>query len=258
MATVKLMSALVFDAATFEDEGIADPAIRVLGELPSHSQPFNVHRVYKGAAGTYEESVLLLDPDDVVIWEHPSRYVRLRGEMFEDLFRSTITGDVEITSVDEHTMVFLLDGVEAGRVPTFIDAPQSVRGAGKLREATSAALKKGSIMWLSISQPDGSTACRPAWYVQRGDSVYVLKGPREQALPHLEDNDVVEMTVKSKQVMAAIGTMPASVRVVDNDSEEFDDVAAEGMGNRLNLPDGRDALERWRETCVMVELTPQT
>lgn len=257
MATVKLMSAMAFDARTFDDEGVADPAIRVLGELPGFSRPFHLNRVYKGAAGQYEESILLLDPDDVVLWERPSRYVRLRGEMFEDLFRSRIDEDIEISSLEEHTLVFLMNGAEAGRIPAFIEAPQSVQTAGVLGDAAESALKKGSILWLSIPQPDGSTVSRPAWYVQRGRRVFVLKGPGEQQLPHLEDNEQVGVTVKSKEVKAAIGTLTADVRVIDNDSDEFDEIATEGLGNRLNLPDGRDALGRWRDTCVMVELTPQ-
>lgn len=257
MAQVKLLSALTFDAGTFEEEGIADPAIRVLGELPGTTEPFHIHRVYKGAAGTYEETVLLLDPDGLVIWERPSRYVRLRGEMFEDLFRTEVDEDVEITSVEEHTTVFLMNGVEVGRVPTFIHAPQSARSMGVLDEAVETALKKGSIVWVSIPQPDDTTVTRPAWYVQDGRSLYVLTGPREQSLPHLGEAGQVHLTVKSKEVQAAIGTMPADVRVVDNASEEFDRIAARGLGERLNLPDGRDALERWRETCLLVELTPE-
>lgn len=257
MARVKLMSALTFDAETFQQEGVADPAIRVLGELPGTTQPFHVHRIYKGAAGHYEEAVLLLDPDGLVIWERPSRYVRLRGEMFEDLFRTEVDEDIEITSVEEHTTVFLMNGSEVGRIPTFIHAPQSARSMGALDDAVETALKKGSIVWMSIPQPDGTTVTRPAWYVQEGTSIYVIKGPQEQTLPHLEDSDLVHLTVKSKEVEAAIATLPAKVRVVDNASDEFDEIATRGLGERLNLPDGRDALERWRDTCLLVQLTPQ-
>ncbi len=45
--------------------------------------------------------------------------------------------------------------------------------------------------------------------------------------------------------------------VVPNDSEQFDKIAELGMGNRLNLPDGEGAADRWRRTCVLVELAPQ-
>lgn len=260
MARVKLLSAMAFDVQTYEDRGVADPVIRVFGELPAYSQTFGLNRIYKGAQGTYEEVVLLVDPDGVVIWERPSRFIELRGEMFEDLFRATVTDRVEITSTGEHTLVFLLGGVEAGRVPVFIEAPQSVQAAGAevFQDAAQTALKKGAIMWLTIPQRDGTSVSRAAWYVQQGAKLFVLTGPTEQELPNLEHCDVVDVTVKSKDVTAAIGQMRADVRVVDSSSEEFDRIANIGMGTRLNLADGQDALERWRERCTMVELTPQS
>lgn len=259
MARVKLLSAMAFDVETYESQGVADPVIRVLGELPASSQPFGLNRIYKGAQGVYEEVVLLVDPEGVVIWERPSRFIELRGEMFEDLFRATVTDRIEITSTREHTLVFLLGGAEAGRVPVFIAAPQSIRAAGAdaFQEAAQAALKKGSIVWLTIPQRDGTSVSRAAWYVQQGAKLFVLTGPSEQELPNLEHADVVDVTVKSKDVHATIGQMRAEVRVVDNASEEFDRIANLGMGTRLNLADGEQALERWRERCTLVELTPQ-
>lgn len=256
MSRVNLLSAMAYDRRTYESSQVADPVIKVFGELPATAQDFNVHRVYKGPQGVYEESMLLLDPDGVVLWERDPALIELRGMMFEDLFRNSIKASVQIESPGDHTLVFLLDGSEAGRIPVFIDAPQSVRSAGVLPQATQAALKKGSIMWLTIPQLDGTFVERPAWYVQQGPKVFVVKGGTEQQLPNLENCDYVTMTVKSSDVKAAIASMDASVRVVENTSEEFDKIATLGMGTRLNLPDGDGALERWRRECFMVELTP--
>ena len=256
MARVKLMSAMAYDREGFEAEGVADPVLRIQGEFPAPARPFNVHRVYKGAQGVYEESMLLLDPDGLVIWERGPNLVELRGMMFEDLFRNEVRAHVSIESPGEHALVFLLDGAEAGRIPVFIDAPQSVRSAGVLPQATDAALKKGSILWLTIPQLDGTRLSRPAWYVQQGPKVFVVKGGHEQELPNLENCDVVTMHVKSKDIKASIGELPASVRVIENSSDEFERVATLGMGARLNRPDGEGALERWRDECTVVELTP--
>lgn len=254
---VNLLSAMAYDKHTFETEFFADPVIRVLGELPSVSQPFQLDRVYSGPQGTVEEVILLVDPDMRVIWQRPGRFIELRGQMHEDLFRMEVTQDIPITDAGEHAMVFLIDGEEAGRIPVFIDAPESLRVAGVVGDAAETALKKGSIMWLTIPQPAGGHVTRPAWYVQQGKKLFVLKGPGEQELPNLEGVDEVTITVKSKDVKAAIAEAPASVEVVPNDSEQFGEVAELGMGNRLNLPDGEGAADRWRDTCVMVELTPQ-
>ena len=256
MSRVKLMSAMAYDLVSNEETGVADPVIRVLGELPSGSQPFGVHRIYKGAQGMYEEVLSIADPGDRIIWESTPRRIELRGEMYEDLFRRTVDERIDITSVGEHTLLFYLDGQIAGRVPVFIDAPESVQAAGVLMEASEVALKKGSLLWLTIPQSDGSSLSRPAWYVQQGQKLFVLKGDKEQELPGLEHAKRVMITVKSKDIKATIGELQAAVRVVD-DADEFERIANLGLGTRLNIQDGEAALQRWKDTCTIVELTPQ-
>ncbi|MFW5933341.1 MAG: hypothetical protein ACOCT8_01280 [Actinomycetota bacterium] len=252
---VKLLSGMAYDLETYRTSGVADPVIRVLGELPALSQPFALNRVYQAPQGYYEEVLVLADPDGQVIWESQPRVIELRGEMFEDLFEQEVRDRVEITSLEEHTLAFYLDGRLEARVPVFIDAPHSARGAGVLMEAAETALKKGSLCWVTIPQPDGSPVTRPAWYVQQGQRLFMLTGPDEQQLPGIDRAAQVTLTVKSKDVKATIGEMPADVRVVE-DPDEFEQIANLGMGNRLNLKDGQDALERWKRTCTMVELTP--
>jgi hypothetical protein len=256
MSRVKLMSALAFDLATHEQTGTADPVLKVFGELPASAQPFGVHRVYKGPQGVYEEVLALADPDGTVIWESQPRVLELRGMMFEDLFRREVRDDLVIDSLREHTLLFYLEAQLVGRVPVFIDAPESVQAAGVLLEAAEVALKKGSICWLTIPQADGGELVRPAWYVQQGKQLFVLKADGEQQLPGLESASTVTITVKSKDVKAAIGTLTADVRVV-TDEAEFERIAVLGMGTRLNLPDGEGALQRWKDTATIVELSPR-
>lgn len=255
--TVELLSAMAYDAATYEEQGVADPSLKVMGELPASSRPFHINRVYQAAQGRYEESVLILDGDDLVVWQRPWRLIELRGEMFEDLFRDTIKNPIQISSPDEHQLVFLIEGNEVGRVPLFIDASQSARALGVVGDAAEVALKKGTVAWVTIPQPGGGSLTRAMWYVQQGRRLFVIKGGGEQALPNLEGNTRVDVVVKSKDVKALLGIISADVRVVDNQSDEFDRIAALGMGKRLNLQDGEAALERWRDNAIMVELTLQ-
>jgi hypothetical protein len=256
MSRVKLLSAMVYDLAGFEETGVADPVIRVLGELPAGSQPFGANRVYKGPQGVYEEVLAIADPQGMILWESDPRLIELRGMMFEDLFRRTVKDRVEISSGGEHTALFYLDGELAGRIPVFIDAPGSARTAGVVLDAAETALKKGSICWLTIPQPKGGDVTRPAWYVQQGKKLFVLKGETEQELPNLERNDVVTVVVKSKDIKATIGELDCDVRVVEDDAE-FEKIAALGLGTRLNLPDGDAALQRWKQHCKVVELAPR-
>jgi hypothetical protein len=255
VARVQVMSASAYDLAEYEETGVLDPVIRVRGELPAGTQPFGVNRVYKGAQGMYEEVLVLADPDGIVLWESQPRRIELRGQMFEDLFRRQVRERIEVASTREHALGFLIDGEVVGRIPVFIDAPDSATAAGVVLDAAEVALKKGSIVWLSIPQRDGSTVQRPAWYVQQGQKLFVVKGGAEQELPGLEDAREVTLHVKSKDVKAAIGEYRAAVRVV-TDAEEFERIAGLGMGTRLNLKDGEGALQRWKDTCTVVELTP--
>lgn len=252
MSRVKLMSAMAFDTEAYDETLVADPVIRVIGELPASSRPFGIHRVYKGPQGVYEEVVALAAPDGTILWDSPPRYVELRGMMFEDLFRTQITERIEIADAGEHAVLFYLDGEIVGRIPVFIDAPLSARTAGVALEAAESALKKGSACWVTIPQRRGAPVQRAAWYVQQGSKLFFIKGGGEQELPGLEDAPTVTVTVKSKDIKAAIAELEADVRVVD-DPEEFERIATLGMGNRLNLKDGEAALQRWKDTCTIVE-----
>jgi hypothetical protein len=256
MSRVKLMSAMAFDLDAYEETAVADPVIRVIGELPASCRPFGLNRVYKGPQGVYEEVLAVADPSGTILWESTPRLIELRGMMFEDLFRRKVTDRFEISDPGEHTVLFYLDGQLAGRIPAFIDAPGSARVAGVVLEAAEAALKKGSACWLTIPQRDGGTATRPAWYVQQGSKLFFVKGGSEQELPGLEDASTVTVTVKSKDIKAALGQLEADVRIVD-DAEEFERIAGLGMGTRLNLKDGEAAMDRWKAECTIVEVTPR-
>lgn len=257
MSRVTLLSAMAFDKATHDETGGADPVIRVYGELPAVAQPFGVHRVYKGPQGSYEEAMLLLDPDGLVIWERPYTMMELRGEMFEDRFMHFFKPDVKIASSGEHALVFLIDGGEAARIPVFIDAPESLASTGVVDEAMKKSFQKGALLWLSIPQKDGTTAHRPAWYVFDGGNIYVIfGGPDEQQLPNLADCDQVKVNIKAKDIKATIAVVDAAVSLVPNDSDEFAKIATLGLAARLNSTDGRGAADRWRETCQMAKLVP--
>lgn len=255
MSRVKLLSGMAYDIATYEDTGIADPVLKVFGEFPAPCEPFAVNRVYKGPQGTYEEVVVIADPSGTVIFESKPRLIELRGEMYEDLFADTYNPKLTVTSGGEHTLVLYLNGNVAAQVPLFIDAPYAASSFGATLDAAETALKKGSICWLTIPQPNGSTLRRPAWYVQQGKQLFVLKGANEQELPNIENVSSVLLTVKSKDIKATIGEFAAAVRVV-TDTDEFDRIATLGLGTRLNLQDGEAAMQRWRDTCTLVELTP--
>jgi hypothetical protein len=256
---VQVLSAVVFDHETWDQEtGTIDPAIVVRGELPGNTRPFVVDRVYRGPQGSYDESFAIVAPDGAVVHEHDYGRVTLRGEMFEDRFRDVVGEPALITTAEEHSLVLIMNGREVGRVPAFVDAPESVSAAGAIDDVLAGTLKKSAILWVRIPQPDGGEVTRPAWFVYEGGKVYLLTGPEEQDLTNIALADEVELIVRSKEIRSQIGDVPAEVRRVDNGSEEFERIAQAGVGTRLNLDDLEDAFERWKATCTMVELTPRT
>jgi pyridoxamine 5'-phosphate oxidase-like protein len=258
-AQVELLSALVFDLASWDRAtGSIDPALHVRGELPAEPQPFVVERLYRGPQGRYDESFALLDSSGALVYQHPYARIHLRGEMFEDRFRDTVREGVTVASADEHTLVFLIREAEIGRIPVFIEAPESALANGVVGEALANTLKKSTIVWLTIPQPQGEPVTRPAWFVYDDGKVFVLTGPKEQQLTNIAQAAEVTLIARSKEVRSRIATVGATVRLVANDSDEFARVAQMGLGTRLNLSDGEHAFVRWRDTCTLVELTPQT
>lgn len=261
MALVEVLNAIVFDHESWDAEtGTIDPAIRLQGELPATAKPFVVDRIYRGPQGSYDESFAIVAPDGEVTYQHPYARVNVRGEMYEDRFRDVVRDDVVFDSADEHELVLLIGNVPVARIPVFVDAPESPRAQGVVGDVIEATLKKSSIIWVTIPQPGGDTVTRPAWFVHEDGKVFVLTGPGEQDLTNIDAAEEVTITVRTSvtEMRAPVAEVPAEVRVVPNDSEEFDRIAKQGVNTRLNAADGQDAAQRWKSTCTMVELTPRT
>jgi len=271
MARADLHYAMVLDSEIAEasrvDPSLLDPVVRVDGALPGVARPVTVVREYQGPQGAYLERFELRDRTGRVVHRSLLRRVELRGEMFEDRFENQIRG-LELADAEELTAVFSMDDEEVGAVPVFVEAAAGADPYLAAEQAFAAALKKGAVVWLagpgraprrSRWRRHAATGPReqPVWYVYEGGLVYVLTGPGEQQVPGLTEAAEVELLVRSKDVRSRIARVPAAVRVVPGTDPLFDRVARAGLGRRLNLPDGDEALERWRATCALVELTPR-
>jgi hypothetical protein len=76
-------------------------------------------------------------------------------------------------------------------------------------------------------------------------------------VPNLSQAGEVRITARSKDLRSKISDVKATVRVVPTDDPLWDRVATNGLGRRLNLPDGDGAKDRWRDQCTLLELTPE-
>jgi hypothetical protein len=242
---------------------VLDPVVRSDGGIPGVARPFLVVREYQGPQGVYVEQFVLRNRHgDVLIDTAPSR-ITLRGEAFEDRFLTELR-NVVISDLDEHRITFYIGEDEVGTVPVFIE-PAGGGSARTVAEATlTSALKKSTILWVTV--PERSNGRRrtilehtqPVWFVAEGDKVYLLHGPGEQHVPGLGQTPTVRLNARGKDTRSLIADVLCEVEVVPADDERWDKITQKALLRRLNLGDfGDHTIDRWREHCQLLELTPQ-
>jgi hypothetical protein len=244
------------------DPSLLDPVVRV-DSLPGVAKPFVVLRDYQGPQGGYTEHVTVTDRRGREVARTPVQRIQLRGEMFEDRSITTLS-NVVFHDGAEHTLHCFVDDVEVGAIPVFVESGLGGDASVAAEETFAKALGKGAVIWLTLPA-DGARGRRrdvaehsqAVWFVFDSKKVYVFTGPTEQEVPGLVGADEVVITARSKDLRSAVSRVPASVRVVPTDDGLWERIARAGLGRRLNLPDGDGALERWREQCTLVELTPR-
>lgn len=268
MARADLHDALVLDTEIYEasriDPTLLDPVVRVEGGLPDVARPMTILRRYQGPQGLSIEHFTIENYQGRQIYRSPARRISLSGEMFEDEFVDTVAR-VRIEDAEEHRVTFFVNDEEVGSIPMFIDAGLGGDPYVAVEQTFTKALQKGSILWLTVPQPpargrrarEEKPHQQPVWFVLDSGKVYVISGRGEQNVPNLPNVPEVELTVRSKDHRSRIVQVPASVRAIPPDDRLFDKIGRSGLGKRLNLRDGDEALERWRTTCTLVELTPR-
>lgn len=270
MARADLHSALAVDRDIFRaslvDAALLDPVVRLEAGVPGPVRPFTVVREYQGPQGTYVEGFEIVDRDGRVRYSAPERRVRLRGEAFED----RVTSDVESMEVDDGRpleLVCYVDGDEVDRVPVFLETASGGDARVATAETFRKALQKGAIMWVTVPPPAGNGRRRsrparphtqPVWFSwdRKAERIYLLDGPGEQHVPGLVEAAKVEVSARSKDHRSLVARLPATVEVVPVDDPRWEAFTSSALTDRLNLPDGDAAQERWRRECTVLELTP--
>jgi hypothetical protein len=272
MVRADLHNALVIDRELYDasqvDPSLLDPVLRPVATLPGPVRPFVVVREYQGPHGGYAEQFVLRDADGVERYRSQVRRIQLSGEMFNDRFATTIR-DLTLQDYAEHTATFFVDDEEVGSVPVFIEAAQGGDPKVAAEETLKKALSKGDIIWVSTPLPAPSRRrlarkrqaktehSQAVWFVYDAGNVYVLNGPKEQQVPGLPEADRVTLIARSKDHRSEVSRVPTAVRVVDPSEDTWERVTKTAVTKRLNLPDLENAIDRWRETCQLVELVPQ-
>ena len=139
--------------------------------------------------------------------------------------------------------------------------PESVRASSGLvaSPAVQESLKKSTILWLRWSS-DGIERTMPVWYLYdaKAGKIYVLSGERQQTIPGAENMRHCDVILRWKGKNSSVAELPASVRQLQA-GPEWDEVAERIAEKRLNIPGlPEETAKRWRDECVILELTLAT
>jgi hypothetical protein len=139
------------------------------------------------------------------------------------------------------------------------EAQKTLSGAST-STAIQESLKKSTLFWLRWRTPTG-VQTMPVWYVydQKANRIFVLSGERQQTLPGAEQIREAEVILRWKGKNASVAEIPASTRVIRGTDPEWDEIADKVAEKRLNIPGlPEDTARRWKDECVILELTLRT
>lgn len=133
----------------------------------------------------------------------------------------------------------------------------AIREATSISPAVQESLKKSTIMWLRWRGPDGERTM-PVWYLYdaKAGKIYVLSGERQQVLPGAERIRECDVILRWKGKSANVAELGADVRVIRGTDPDWTEIADKVAEKRLNIPGTpEDTARRWRDECVILELT---
>ena len=126
--------------------------------------------------------------------------------------------------------------------------------------AVQESLKKSTIFWLRW-RDNGTERTMPVWYFndQKAGKIYVLSGERQQLIPGAENLREAEVILRWKGKNSSVAEIPAAVRVIRGVDDDWTEIADKVAEKRLNIPGApEDTAERWKDECVILELTLRT
>jgi hypothetical protein len=111
--------------------------------------------------------------------------------------------------------------------------------------------KKAGVCWLRYDGRDHAV-----WHVWLEGALYVLSGGDEQPLPGIEDQDRVEVVMRSKDSGGRLLRWVGEVSAVRPDDESWEPVTTALVSGRLNLPDLATAADGWAAGSRVSRVVP--
>jgi hypothetical protein len=130
---------------------------------------------------------------------------------------------------------------------------------GATGAAIQESLKKSTILWLRWKTTGGEESM-PVWFLydNKTGKIHVLSGERQQTIPGAERLREATVVLRWKGKNSQVAEIPADVRVLEQ-GPEWDEIAEKIAEKRLNIPGlPEETAKRWRDECVILELTLQT
>lgn len=254
MPSGELIFANVLDIRQRGAEGdMANGLVYVLS-LPARAFPFTVVRDWKAPTGYLAEEVQLTAPSNRVAYTVGPRPAYMLGTMDLTHFE-TVVEDAVFEELGGYVASFMLDGEVLGQTEFQVvlqAAPE------KLPKEFEDGLKKADVIWAGVEY-EGREVTAPVWFVYRNGKIYLLSSIEpsleEQSVPGLPDAEELVVVTRRKYRDTRLDRFHASVRILEG--EEWEQVAQLLVDRRRSRagPPG-DAINRWRGTCAVAELTP--
>jgi hypothetical protein len=147
-------------------------------------------------------------------------------------------------------------GLRIGQGIDWARHARSQLAAAAADKAVQESLKKSTIFWMRWSE-GGVEHTMPVWYLYdaKANKIYVLSGERQQTIPGARSIRECDIILRWKGKNASVAELPAMVRALPS-GPEWNEVAEKIAEKRLNIPGlPEETAERWRDECVILEVT---
>jgi hypothetical protein len=256
MATGELVFANVLDVRAYRAQGADAPAGIYLVATPGRALPFVAHRAWKAPTGFVSEEFRLIAPSGSVAYRWGPEVRRMRGSMDLTVEADTIS-DAFLTETGTYVASFIIDDYLLGE----IEVPVWLQEGATLPKPVEDGLKRSDVIWIGVEE-NGKDHTIPAWFVYRQGKIFVLSqrekvpdAPDEQVIPGVPQRKDVVVVTRRKGRDTSLDRFHAALRVLEGD--EWEKAAALLADRRRDRhgPPG-EAIERWRDSAYIAELTP--
>jgi hypothetical protein len=250
----ELVAAAVVDRRVWESQGDKAPDGIYLAGQPGPALPFILFRAWKVPVGVVQEEVRLYGPSGKMLLRWGPEYRRMQGA-FDLTTELDVVDDAAFDETGTYVASFILDDQVVGEieVPVFVQS-----AATKLPKETEEGLKKSDVIWVGHATA-GRRRTIPAWFAYKNGRIYVLSrresGPDEQTVPGVGSAKEMIVVTRRKGRDTSLEEFTAAPRVLEGPEwEEAAKILVDRRRSRGGPPD--DALRRWRQSCDILELTP--